>query len=187
MLLGGGIGSGKSAVAALLRELGATVIDADAAGHEVLEPGGEAFARVAARWPEVVRDGRIDRAALGGVVFADPTQLAALEAITHPAIAARIAAAVAAAGTDVVVVEMPVLARLVGQGWPRVVVDAPDEARVARAVARGMDEDDVQRRMAAQPSREDWLAAADYVVDNSGMREDLRGEVERLWAWLTGG
>ncbi len=187
VLLGGGIGSGKSAVAALLREAGATVVDADAAGHRVLEPGGEAFDQVAARWPEAVRDGRIDRAALGGVVFADPAQLAELEAITHPAIAARIAGAVAAAGTDVVVVEVPVLARLVGEDWPRVVVDAPDEARVARSVARGMDEGDVRRRMAAQPSRAEWLEAADYVVDNSGNLEDLSTQVERLWAWLSSG
>ncbi len=185
-LLGGGIGSGKSAVAALLRKLGAVVIDADMAGHRVLEPGGEAFDQVAARWPEVVRAGRVDRGALGAVVFADPAQLAELEAITHPAIAARIAAAVVAADAEVVVVEVPVLANLVGEGWPRLVVDAPDAARVARSVARGMDEADVRRRMASQPGREEWLAAADYVVDNSGTWEDLAAEVDRLWAWLTG-
>ncbi len=185
VILGGGIGSGKSAVAALLRGLGAAVIDADGAGHRVLEPGGEAFDPVAARWPEVVRGGRIDRAALGAIVFADPTQLAELEAITHPAIAARLAAEVAAAGAEVLVVEVPVLASLVGEGWPRVVVDAPGDVRLARSVARGMAAADVRRRMAAQPSRSEWLAAADYVVDNSGSRADLAAEVERLWAWLT--
>lgn len=187
MTLGGGIGSGKSTVAALLRSRGARVIDADELGHQVLAPDGEAFAAVAARWPEVVEDGAVDRAALGAVVFADPDQLRELEALTHPAIAARIAAAVAGTTADVVVVELPVLRDLTGGGWPRVVVDAPDEVRVARAVRRGLDEASVRRRMAVQPSRAEWLAVADHVVDNSGDLDHLAEQVVLLWEWLRAG
>lgn len=187
MTLGGGIGSGKSTVAALLRSRGALVIDADELGHQVLAPDGEAYAAVAARWPEVVDGGVIDRAALGAVVFADPDQLRELEALTHPAIAARIAAAVAGTTADVVVVELPVLRDLTGGGWPRVVVDAPDEVRVARAVRRGLDEASVRRRMAVQPSRAEWLAVADHVVDNSGDLDHLADQVVRLWEWLRAG
>lgn len=187
MTLGGGIGSGKSTVAALLRSRGALVIDADELGHQVLAPDGEAFAAVAARWPEVVEDGAVDRAALGAVVFADPDQLRQLEALTHPAIAARIAAAVGGTTAGVVVVELPVLRDLTGGGWPRVVVDAPDEVRVARAVRRGLDEASVRRRMAVQPSRTEWLAVADHVVDNSGDLDHLAEQVARLWGWLRAG
>ncbi len=187
MTLGGGIGSGKSTVAALLRSRGALVIDADELGHQVLAPDGEAYAAVAARWPEVVDGGVIDRAALGAVVFADPDQLRQLEALTHPAIAARIAAAVGGTTAGVVVVELPVLRDLTGGGWPRVVVDAPDEVRVARAVRRGLDEASVRRRMAVQPSRTEWLAVADHVVDNSGDLDHLAEQVAQLWGWLRAG
>ncbi|MBA2337236.1 MAG: dephospho-CoA kinase, partial [Acidimicrobiia bacterium] len=104
----GPIGSGKSVVAALLRQRGATVIDADTLGHAVLGPGGEAFGAVAARWPSVVVDGGIDRSRLAALVFADRTQLEVLQALTHPAIVARIEAAVGDAD-EVVAVEMPLL------------------------------------------------------------------------------
>ncbi len=186
-MLTGGIGSGKSAVAARLAARGAEVLAADAVGHTVLEPDGEAFAAVAARWPAVVVAGRIDRAALAGIVFADPAARRELEALTHPAIAARLAARVAMSGAEVLVIELPLLVDLVGEGWPRVVVDAPVEVRRARLAARGMDAGDIEARLRAQPAREEWLAAADFVVDNGGDFDQLEAEVARLWSWIAAG
>lgn len=181
----GGIGSGKSAVGALFRELGAVVIDADRVGHEVLEPDGAAFGAVAARWPATVVNGRIDRAALAAIVFTDTDQLAELEAITHPAIGRTIVERARAAGNQAVVVELPLMRRMLGEEWTWIVVDAPDDLRLARAVARGGDPSDVRRRMAAQPSREEWLAAADRVIDNGGDLDELRSQVRMVWNELT--
>ncbi|NNL69734.1 MAG: dephospho-CoA kinase, partial [Acidimicrobiia bacterium] len=90
ILLSGGIGAGKSAAARIIAARGYPVIHADKIGHAVLEPEGEAFPAVAARWPEVVVDGMIDRPRLAEIVFDDPAALTELESLTHPAIAARI-------------------------------------------------------------------------------------------------
>ena len=186
VVLSGGIGSGKSTVAELLEHRGWKVIPGDRLGHEVLEPDGEAFEAVARTWPEVVRDGRIDRGALATIVFSDPAQLERLEAITHPAIARRIAAAVGEAGDRPVAVEIPIIAGgLVDPSWTRVVVDAPREVRFARAVARGGDPGDVERRMASQPDRETWLRWADEVIDNTGDLAALEEEVDRLVERIT--
>ena len=182
-VLTGGIGAGKSLVAALLEEHGIRVVSADAAGHKVLEPGGEAEAAVAARWPEVVTDGRIDRGRLGRVVFADPDQLADLEAMTHPGIA-RLVAAQLGAIAGPAFLEVPLLHLGLGEGWPRVVVFAPAEVRRERLAARNMDADDITARMAAQPSDDQWREAADFVVDNSGDLDQLRQEVGRLLRWI---
>ncbi|MEX1288633.1 MAG: dephospho-CoA kinase [Acidimicrobiia bacterium] len=179
VVLTGGIGTGKSTVAALLASAGATVVDADRIGHEVLEPGGTAFEPVTERWPHVVVDGRIDRRALGRIVFGDPDQLAELEALTHPAI--RAAALERLADIDgLAVLEVPIPVRWAPEEWPVVVVDAPDEVRVARLSDRGLDDDEITQRMAAQPARDEWLAMADHVVDNSGGRDVLQREVDRL-------
>lgn len=186
VVLTGGIGSGKSTVGEMLRRRGARVIDADLIGHGVLAPGGASFQRVAARWPEAVRAGRIDRSVLAGIVFADRDELDALEALTHPAIRARIAAEVVSATEPVVVVEVSVGADLVGPGWTVVTVDASDEVRMERAVARGLDREQAAARMAAQPDREQWLAAADLVVHNDGDLASLQREVAALWERLTG-
>lgn len=189
--LTGGIGSGKSTVAALLRAHGAIVVDADAIAREVVEPGSPALAEIAEAFgPGVLgEDGSLDRQALGRIVFADPRQREALEAITHPRIAARSAELIAAAPSgSVVVYDMPLLVEHGGEGlrsWDAVVVvDAPDDIRLARLVGRGMSAEDARSRMAAQASREARLAVADYVVDNSGRVEDLAGQVDRLWAEL---
>ncbi|HEX2403434.1 MAG TPA: dephospho-CoA kinase, partial [Acidimicrobiia bacterium] len=154
-LLTGGIGSGKSEVRRLLANRGIHTIDSDAVGHVVL--ADEGFAPVAERWPSVVLEGQIDRKTLAQIVFADPGELSALEAITHPLIFGRIEADLEGF-SGVVVVEMPIVAP--PMGWPAIVVDADDEIRVRRAMQRGMDEADVRRRMASQPSRAEWLAAA---------------------------
>jgi dephospho-CoA kinase len=184
VVVSGGIGSGKSTVSRMMGELGAVVIEADAVGHEVLEPGGAAFTAVAERWPAVVVDGRIDRARLAAVVFTDEEALRELEQITHPAIGARVAALVAEAGDRDVVVELPLTVDLLGPDWIRVVVDASPELRARRAEEAGWAADDVERRMAAQPGREEWLAGADAVLVNDGDLASLRTRVEELWRRL---
>jgi dephospho-CoA kinase len=197
VVVNGPIGGGKSTVADMLRGLGAHVINADRLGHLVLEPGAEAHGAVAAAWPDVVVDGAIDRRRLAGIVFADPDELAALERLTHPHIAARIREAVAAvldadAATTppVVVLEMPLLSPPEGAtgpradgsgGWHTITVIAGEDVRRERAVARGMEPDDAGRRIRAQPPAEDWEAAADTVIRNDGDLDDLRRRVEEWW------
>jgi dephospho-CoA kinase len=180
VLLIGGIGTGKSTLARFLAERGAVVIDADEVGHQVLE--AEAFEAVAARWPEVVVDGRIDRQALGAIVFGDALQLRELEAITHPAIRSRILSRVAEAESEIVVVQLPLLEDFLGSGWVRVVIVADREARVARLLGRGMTLDRIEAVMETQPDEEEWVAAADLVVDNSGPLEQLPSQAEELLA-----
>ncbi|MDH3606769.1 MAG: dephospho-CoA kinase [Acidimicrobiia bacterium] len=181
LILSGGIGSGKSAVGGLLSARGIPVIHADMIGHAVLEPEGEAFHPVSAWWPEVLVDGVIDRAKLAQIVFSDPKALEELESMTHPAIAARVLNLVEAhADAELVVVELPLLLPLLGEGWIRVVVDAPQETRRRRLAERGMGESDIDGRMAAQPTGEEWRAVADHVIDNSGTLAELEAEVGRL-------
>jgi dephospho-CoA kinase len=178
-LITGGIGSGKSEVRRLFTAHGVHTIDADAVGHAVL--AGEALAPVAERWPGVVFEGEIDRKALARIVFADPDELRALEEITHPLIFGRIEAELE--GFDgIAAVEMPLLDP--GLDWPRIVVDAPDGARLRRAMGRGMSEAEVRERMAAQPSRAQWLAGADLVVPNHGDVKALEATVSKVVAYL---
>jgi dephospho-CoA kinase len=178
-LICGGIGSGKSEVRRLFEGLGLRTIDADSVGHSVLQD--EAINAVSARWPQVVANGVVDRSALAAIVFDDPVELAALEAMTHPLIFGRIEAELE--GFDgVAVVEVPVINA--GLGWPRMVVDAPDTVRLERAVARGMDRADAERRMMSQPSRGEWLASADLVIPNHGSLDDLESTVEKLAQYL---
>ena len=179
IVLSGGTGSGKSTVASRLRQLGAAVVEADLLGHEVLERGGAAYEAVAGRWPEAVVRKVIDREALAGIVFGDLDQLRELESMTHPAIAAEIRRRVEAASAPAVVVELPVSSQLAGPGWALLVVVAPQEERVRRALARGGDEADVRLRMTAQPTDEEWRARADHVVVNDGSRAELMRAVDR--------
>jgi dephospho-CoA kinase len=180
ILITGGIGSGKSAVGRALGELGFLVIDADRVGHEVLEPGQPANALVAEKWPGVMVGSSVDRRALAVIVFGDRSQLDELETITHPAIRETILERVRAAGDVPVAVELPLLSDLLGDGWIRVVVDAALLVRIDRLRTRGMDQDDIEARLARQPSRDEWIAAAHHVIHNSGSREDLDQEVEAL-------
>jgi dephospho-CoA kinase len=178
----GGIGSGKSTVRQALEDLGAATIDADKVGHQILEPGGTAYDQVAGRWPEVVKDGVIDRSALAAIVFEDPQALSELEAITHPAIAAAIAGRIAEAGEKTVVVEVSVPRDLLGVGWMRTIVaDLPVEMRRERLRARGMEDGDIDRRMANQPTREGWKALGRWVVSTAGSRDEVVDRVENLW------
>ena len=192
--LTGGMGAGKSTVAAMLAARGAVVIDADRIARDVVEPGRPAYTAVVERFgPGVLLpDGRLDRHALASVVFSDPAALADLNAITHPAIAAVIGSRLAVEqDTDrVVVLDIPLLTAalrtLYGMAGV-IVVDAPVEVAVDRLVReRGLTEADVRARIAAQPSREERLQQADTVVDNSRTPADLEIEVERVWEWILG-
>ena len=185
VLLTGGIGAGKSSVGELLRARGALVIDADAIGHQVLEPGGAAHAQVAETWPSAVVDGVIDRTRLADIVFGDHAELARLEGFTHVAIRRQIAAMIEASTEKVVVVEVPLLADFMGAGWFRVVVDADPDVRMSRLRQRGMHRSDVTRRMSAQPARAAWLASTNAVLENSGDPEALAAQVDALWGKLT--
>lgn len=178
ILLGGGIGSGKSAVGRRFDELGATVVDADLLGHAVLGPDGEAFNAVIERWPSVVVDQHIDRGALAEIVFSDPSQLTGLETMTHPAIIQSISELARKSGD--LVVEIPLILDVPGE-WVNVFVDANEDSRLNRAVERGSGEKDVRRRMDSQPSRDEWLAWCDEALDNNGSIESLEVQINSLW------
>jgi len=190
--LTGGIGSGKSTVADLLVEQGAVLIDADRIAREVVAPDGPAFRPLVDRFgPGILTPGgTLDRAALAAIVFPDPEALAALNAITHPAIGTVMTERRAAAeGTGrVVVLDVPLmkpehreLLRLAAV----IVVDCPVEVALTRLVGqRGFTRTDAEARMAAQPSREERREGADFVIDNSSDLDHLRAEVDRVWAAL---
>lgn len=188
--LTGGIGSGKSTVSALLAERGAVIVDADAITREVQEPGTEVFQIIVDRFgPGVVaRDGSLDRKALAAIVFSDPEALAALNAIVHPAVGAAVVRRLQEeAGTDhVVVLDVPLLVESSRMPTERlIVVDCPQDVAVRRLVERrGFTEEDARARMAAQASREERRARADFVIDNAGSLEDLRAQVDTAWVWI---
>jgi len=191
--LSGGIGAGKSTVAAGLARRGAVVIDVDRLSREIERPGEPVFDAIVARWgPAILTpDGQIDRPALGRVVFADPAELAVLTArITGPAIAAAL---VERASTYVDTDRVVVLEAAMLQGGDRclygmkgvAVVDAPIETAVRRLVdGRGMTESDARTRIARQLDREERLRHADFVIDNSGPPEEVEPQVDAAWAWL---
>jgi dephospho-CoA kinase len=188
--LTGGIGAGKSTVSARLAARGAVVVDADAVVKELQAAGTPVFEAIVERFgPGVVGpDGELDRPALAALVFGDAEALADLNGLVHPAVGAEILGRVAAhEGTDrVVVLDVPLL---VESGRYRaagvIVVDVPPEVAVARLVRdRGMTEDEARARMARQATREERLARADLVIDNSGPPEALDEAVDRAWAWI---
>ncbi len=191
--LTGGIGSGKSAVAGRLAGHGAIVLDGDTAARAVVEPGTPGLARIAETFgPGMLRaDGSLDRAKLAGIVFSDHAAREKLNDITHPLIrehmrAAEDAAVAAAGPLAIVVHDVPLLAE--GQRSAEfelvIVVDVPPEVQVSRLAGRGLPEGQARARMAAQASREERLAIADIVIDNSGTLEDLDRRVAEVWAGL---
>jgi dephospho-CoA kinase len=190
--LTGGIGSGKSAVADLLVERGAVLIDADQIARDVVAPGGVAYRPLIDRFGQgiVAPDGTIDRQALADVAFADEEQRLALNAITHPAIGiAMIQARDARQDTDdIVVLAIPLLTALHRETVKLhkvVVVDTPTDVALERLLAhRGFSREDAENRIRSQITREERAENADYVLDNSGDRAALRAEVDRLWDWL---
>ena len=186
--LTGGIGSGKSTAARRFAELGALVVDADAIAREVVEPGTPGLAAVVAEFGERVldADGRLDRPRLGELVFADEAARARLNAIVHPLVRARVAEILGAAPAGTVTVQDVPLLVETGQAGSFdlvVVVEAPADVRVDRLVRdRGLPADQARARIAAQATDEQRRAAADVVLANDGTPEDLRAQVDRLWA-----
>lgn len=194
--LTGGIGTGKSVVANMLREMGAALVDSDELAREVVAPGQPALAEIAAAFgPGVLAaDGTLDRKALGGIIFADSAQRRRLEAITHPRIreaSARRVEAAKAAGYRVCVCDVPLLYEvgydalgLYDEIW---VVTAPEDVQIARVRAR----DHLSAEEAARRLRAQWPLAlkaqrADRVIDNGGSTEETRRQVEAALAAAVG-
>ena len=189
--LTGGLGSGKSTVAALLGEHGAVIIDADVVAREVVQAGTPGFAAVVARFgPDVVgRDGELDRAALARIVFADGAALDELNAIVHPLVGSRSAELAAAVPPGAVVVhDIPLLAEngLADRFDTVVVVEADREIRLARLAERGLTRAEAEARMAAQATDEQRRAIADEIVRNDGDLDSLARQIDRLWDRLLG-
>jgi dephospho-CoA kinase len=189
--LTGGLGSGKSTVAALLGEHGAVIIDADVVAREVVQAGTPGFAAVVARFgPGVVGpDGELDRAALARVVFADGAALDELNAIVHPLVGSRSAELAAAVPPGAVVVhDIPLLAEngLANRFDTVVVVEADREIRLARLAERGLTRAEAEARMAAQATDEQRRAIADEIVRNDDDLDSLARQIDRLWDRLSG-
>jgi dephospho-CoA kinase len=186
--LTGGAGSGKSTVSAMLKELGARVIDADEAAHAAYEPGNPGFESVIREFgPEYVREGRIDRARLGELVFHDDAARLRLNAIVHPLVrdwmAARTAEAVEA-GAEVIVQDVPLLFenRLESLYSTTVLVYVPEPVQLKRLVeGRGLSDERARAMIASQMPIEDKRKLASHLIDNSGTREATRGQVDRIW------
>ena len=186
--LTGGIGSGKSMVAQMFARLGAVVIDADQLAREVVEPGQPALDEIAATFGRdvLLPDGRLDRAKLAGIIFADPVERAKLDAITHPRIRSRMNELIKArrSGPGVLILDIPLLyennrVNLV----ERVIVVWVDPQTQLRRIRQrdGLSADAAGQRIAAQMPLEAKRARADHVIDNSGTREDTRRQVEAIY------
>ncbi len=190
--LTGGIGSGKTSVTDRLCARGAQLVDADLIVHELQRPGGAAFQPIIDRFGEEVRasDGTLDRPAIARLVFNDPAALGDLNGIVWPLVSATMAERrdELKATDRVVVFSIPLMRpehRTALELQAIVVVDCPIEVAVARLVAsRGMERADAEARVRNQVSREDRLAMADFVLDNSSTVAHLDDEVARLWAWV---
>jgi dephospho-CoA kinase len=188
--LTGGIGAGKSEVSRRLAAQGAVVIDADIIAREVVAPGTEGLAEIVAAFgPDILTpDGALDRVRLGDMVFADPGKLAKLNAIVHPRVGVRMRELEDSAGPGAVVVhDVPLIAEngLASAYDLVVVVDVQPRVQLDRLVRqRGMSREQAEARIAAQASREERLAIATIVVDNSGSLSELDREAGELWAEL---
>jgi dephospho-CoA kinase len=187
--LTGGIGSGKSTVSQMLADLGAIIIDGDAIARELQRSGTAVFAAMVERFGDVVGDdGQLDRAKIASIVFADAQALADLNKIVHPAIGVEMMRRISEMReTDAIaILDFPLLAESPRKGLSGViVVDIDPEIAIERVVRdRGMKASDVQARINKQASRQDRLAIADRVLDNSGTKEDLVRQVEEAWEWI---
>jgi dephospho-CoA kinase len=189
--LTGNIAAGKSTVADVWRGLGATVIDADELARRAVDPGTPAYAAIAAEWSEVVEpDGGLDRAALRRIVFADPDARERLEQIVHPAVASlrgELYAEAEARGEDVIVADIPLLFEvgLVEEFDVVVLVDAPEEVRLARLVGdRAMDPEEARRIIASQMPAELKRARADYVIENTDTLDEVQRSAREVWEQL---
>lgn len=189
--LTGGIASGKSTVRSILERLGCATLDADALVSELYRPGRAGHTALVGTYGDVILspDGSIDRAKLSAVAFASDAAAQRLNALIHPIVLdeiERIAAAHAAAGVAIFVVEATLLLEAGGASrFDRmIVVDVPHEVQVARAIERGLTRAETERRMAHQLDREERLKHADYVIDNSGDRASLESATSVVYARL---
>jgi dephospho-CoA kinase len=189
--LTGGIGAGKSTVAGLLCDKGATVVDADEVARSVVEPGQPALAKLVERFGDGIldADGRLDRAGLAAIAFADEDGRKALGEITWPAIGEEFERQIREAPEDAVVIcDVPLLVESkAAAARPYVavlVVEAPLEVRLDRLEIRGVPRDDAQRRMAAQATDEERREVATHVIDNGADLESLSRRVDEVWADL---
>jgi dephospho-CoA kinase len=188
--LTGGIGAGKSLVAQYFSELGARVVDADQLARVAIERGSEGFDEVLLRFGEsILRDGDIDRKALAEIVFADASARADLEAIIHPRVRELFSDVVADLAPDeTLIYEIPLLVESsAASNFDLVItVEADLEIRKERLRKRGMFISEIERRMAAQASREEREAQADHIIINDGDEDALLRSVENLWEDLPG-
>ena len=186
--LTGGIGSGKSLAAEYFADLGALVIDADQLARAAIERGSKGFDEVVTMFGDsILKNGEIDRRALGELVFNDPTKKAALEAIIHPWVRSEFEAAVASlAGNQTLVYEIPLLFETGGANRfdTVITVEAPMDKRIERLRERGWHLSEMEARIAAQASREERLSIADFVIENSGSKDGLLRQVENIWDGL---
>jgi len=190
--LTGGVGSGKSTVAGILRDLGADIFDADEASHAVYAPGTAGFDAVVREFgPEYVRGGQVDRERLGRLVFEDGDARRRLNAIVHPLVRdwmAERTREAAERGAEVVIQDVPLLYenRLENLFSSVVLVYVPEDVQLERLVeGRGLDQERARAMIAAQMPIDEKRRRAHHVIDNSGTREETRRQVEEMWAQMT--
>ena len=186
--LTGGIGCGKSLAAEYFADLGALVVDADQLARAAIERGSSGFDEVVTIFGySILKNGEIDRRALGELVFKDPTKKAALEAIIHPWVRSEFEAAVASlTGNQTLVYEIPLLFETGGADRFETVitVEAELDKRLERLREKGLHPSEIEARMAAQASREERVSIADFTIENNGSKDDLLRQVENIWEAL---
>lgn len=190
--LTGGIGAGKSTVAAMLASHGAVIVDSDVIARAVVAPGTPGLAEIVDAFGSgmLQEDGTLDRPGLGRIVFNDAAALRKLEQITHPRIqaeSARLIAEAEAAGKPVLIHDIPLLVEsgVAGTFDAVIVVEAPDDLRLERLEARGLPREQALERMKAQATNEQRREAATYLIVNGGSEAELRARVDEVWAELT--
>lgn len=187
--LTGGIGSGKSLAAEYFADLGALVIDADQLARAAIERGSKGFDKVVAMFGDsILKNGEIDRRALGELVFKDSTKKAALEAIIHPWVRSEFEAAVLTlGGNQTLVYEIPLLFETGGANRFEsvITVESQMDKRIERLREKGLHPSEIEARIAAQASREERVSIADFVIENNGSKDDLLRQVENIWDGLT--
>jgi len=183
--LTGGIGCGKSLAAQYFAELGALVIDADQLARTAIERGSDGFDEVVALFGDsILKDGNIDRKALGELIFKDPKAKTKLESIIHPFVRREFEGAVASLkGDQVLVYEIPLLVETNSHERFDVVitVESEMENRIARLRGRGMHISEIEGRIAAQATREQRIEVADFLIENDGSEDELLRQVENIW------
>ena len=186
--LTGGIGSGKSTVGEVFADLGALVVDSDQLARDVLVRGSEGFDQAVAEFgDEILKNGDIDRASLGEIVFNDRAKLAKLESITHPLIRKAFKEFVEQAPADSIVInQIPLLVESKSNYTfdAVITVSAPIEMRKQRLAIRGLSEAEIDRRIAAQASDSEREAISDFVIQNAGSSDELASAVEKIWSKL---